>query len=170
MSGQENVCRSLLASGYWLIVLQVVPNGGNTDPPIPTFGRFCLEIFLNMLFLFLFCYAPLPIHLQLMHHPCTCMHRDEWRLTVLVHSAPSIRKHWSYVVVTLNTKCEMHPPREFPGYWWLFRMQHLSPYSARLHGWRKKKMNNSDFRPFQVCHFKTVNTHCYYYYRLGQAL
>ena len=35
-----------------------------------------------------------------------------------------------------------------------------------------KKVNyddNSDFRPFQVCRFKTVITHCYYYCRLGQA-
>ena len=41
-------------------------------------------------------------------------------------------KRWSYVAVTLNTKCEMHNPREFPSYWWLFQMQHLSRYSARL--------------------------------------
>ena len=48
-------------------------------------------------------------------------------------------------------------------------MQHLSHYSARLVEERKKR-NNSDFQPFQVCHFKIVNTHCYYYCRLGQTL
>ena len=46
-------------------------------------------------------------------------------------------------------------------------------YRIKVLGWLKKerkKMNNSDFRLFQVCHFKIVATHCYYYCRLGQAL
>ena len=62
----------------------------------------------------------------------------------------TIEKCWSYVAVTLKTKFEMHTAREFPGYWWLFRMQHLSRYSARLVEERRKMMNNSDFRLFQV--------------------
>ena len=44
-------------------------------------------------------------------------------------------------------------------------MQHLSHYGARLVGEERKKerkMNNSEFQPFQVCHFKIVNTHCHY--------
>ena len=59
-----------------------------------------------------------------------------------------------------STKFEMHTPREFPGYWWLFWMQHLLRYSARLVEKRRKKMMyDSNFRPFQVCHFKIVTTH-----------
>ena len=50
-------------------------------------------------------------------------------------------------------------------------MQHVSHYGARLaeERRRKKKLNNSDFRLFQVCHFKIVTTHYYMYYysRLG---
>ena len=56
--------------------------------------------------------------------------------------------------------------REFRDYWWLFRMLHVSRYGARV---GKEMMNNSDFRPFQVCRFKIVTTHCYYYCRLGKA-
>ena len=51
-------------------------------------------------------------------------------------------------------------------------------YRVTALGWLKKKerkkerkkISNSNFRPFQVCHFKIVTTHCYYYCRLGQAL
>ena len=64
----------------------------------------------------------------------------------LIHSALTIEKRWSYsyVTVTLKIKFEMHTPREFPGYWWLFRTQYLSRYSAI--GWLKKEwlMKNSD--------------------------
>ena len=34
----------------------------------------------------------------------------------------------------------------------------------------RKKMNDSDFWPFQVCPFKIVTVRCHYYCRLGQAL
>ena len=40
-------------------------------------------------------------------------------------------------------------------------MLHVSRYGARPAEERKKKMNNSDFRPIQVCYFKIVTTHCY---------
>ena len=33
-------------------------------------------------------------------------------------------------------------------------MQHLSHYGARL--FEERKMNNSDFQLFQVCHFKLI--------------
>ena len=41
-------------------------------------------------------------------------------------------------------------------------------YRVMALGWLKKekkekKKNNSDIRPFQVCNFKIVTTHCYYY-------
>ena len=91
----------------------------------------------------------------------------------LIYSAPTIEKCRSYVADTLKTKRKSTTSKEFPCYWWLFLTQHLSRYSARLVEERRKKerkMNNSDFRPFQVCYLKIVTTHCYYYYRLGQAL
>ena len=37
-------------------------------------------------------------------------------------------------------------------------MQRLSNYSTRLVEERRKMMNNSDFQPFQVCHFKIVTS------------
>ena len=46
-------------------------------------------------------------------------------------------------------------------------------YRIMALGWLRKErkmMNNSDFRPFQVCHFKIATTYCYYYCRLRQAL
>ena len=56
-------------------------------------------------------------------------------------------------------------------------MLHVLHYGARLAEEKKKerkkegkKMNDSGFRPFQVCHFKIVTTCCYYYCRQGQAL
>ena len=52
----------------------------------------------------------------------------------LVHSATTIEKCWSYVRVTFKTKFEMHIPREFPGYWWLFRMHCITAL-----GWLKKE-------------------------------
>ena len=49
-------------------------------------------------------------------------------------------------------------------------MLHVLRYGARLVEEERKKEEDSDFQPFQVCHFKIVTTHCYYYCRLGQAL
>ena len=95
-------------------------------------------------------------------------------------SAPSVfpaKNRRSEIAVTLKAKLKWTIFREFPGYLWLFWTQHLSRCGARLveeerrkKERRKKKMNNSEFRSFQVRHFKIVTTHCYYYYRLGQAL
>ena len=134
-------------------------------PPIPTFGRFLLEIFLNFLFLLFFVTRCCPRT----HGLCIiCARAPTNGVQQLIHSASMIEKHWSYVTATLKTKSKSTTPREFPGYWWLFRTQHLRRYSARLV--EERKMNNSDFQPFQVCHFKIVTTHWYYYCRLGQTL
>ena len=62
----------------------------------------------------------------------------------LIHSAPMIEKRWSYVAVTLKTKRKSTTPREFPGYWWQFRMQHFSRYGARLVEERKKERKKED--------------------------
>ena len=40
----------------------------------------------------------------------------------------------------------------------------------RQTGWRRKKMNNSEFQQFQVGHLKTVSTHYYCCCRLGQPI
>ena len=106
------------------------------------------------------------MHLRLMRHLRT--YTDEWHPTANT-LCPTIEKHLRYVTVMLKTKHKSTTPREFPGYWWLFQTQHLTRYSARLVE-ERKKMNNSDFRLFQVYHFKIVTTYCYYYCRLGQAL
>ena len=52
-------------------------------------------------------------------------------------------------------------------------MLHVSQYRARLAEERKKEeemTNDSNSRPFQVCHFKIVTTRYNYYCRLGQVL
>ena len=98
-------------------------------PPIPTFGRFLLEIFLNFLFLLFFVTRCRPRTCGW----CVIRARAPTNgVQQLTHSAPTIEKRWSYVAVTLKTKRKSTIPREFPGYWWLFRTQHLSRYSARL--------------------------------------
>ena len=79
----------------------------------------------------LFCYTVLPMHLRLMRYASAHMHRQNG-VQKLIHSAPTIEKCWVYVAVMLKTKHKSTTPREFPGYWWLFWMQHLSHYSARL--------------------------------------
>ena len=97
-------------------------------PAISTFGRFLL-----IFFLFLVSepfYAVPPTHLQLMRH--SSIGAPTNGVQQLVHSAPMIEKCLSYVTVALKTKFEMHNPREFPGYWWLFLTQHLSHYGAGL--------------------------------------
>ena len=80
-------------------------------------------------------------------------------------------KRWSYVAFTLNTKLKCTSQENFLATGGCFeRNIHLSRYSARLGRKKKKKMNNSEFRLFQVCYFKTVSAHCYCYCRLGRAL
>ena len=71
-------------------------------------------------------------HLQLMirhMHMCT----SEWLITV--RSASSIfrtRKRKRSVPVMLKAKLKWTIPRAFHDYWWLFRMLHVSRYSAWL--------------------------------------
>ena len=91
--------------------------------PYISSSAFLLEIFLNLLFLLFFVTRC---------RPSTCgwcvirARAPTNGVQQLVHSAPTIEKRWSYVTVTLKTKFGMHTPSEFPGYWWLFWMQHLS--------------------------------------------
>ena len=37
-------------------------------------------------------------------------------MKLIMHSAPTIKKRWSYVAVKLTTKHKSTTPREFPGY------------------------------------------------------
>ena len=108
-----------------------------------------------------------------MRHPSTCPH-DRIALELSCRSYA-------------QNKAQSTIPTEFFGYWWLFRTQHLLRYSARLVEEMKVdgrspsstvprlrtssahlEWKMTDFRPFQVCHFKMVTTHCYYYCRLGR--
>ena len=100
----------------------------------PTHPYISFRIFLNFLFLLFF---------VMRHRPCTwgwcviCAHAS-WRMASICASTlcPLDQKvlelHVQYVTCTLNTKFETHTPGEFPGYWWLFRTQHLLRNGARL--------------------------------------
>ena len=133
-------------------------------PPIPTFGRFILEIFKSSCFCS-FCYVVQPTHLWLMHHLHKCT--NKWRPTAN-KLYPMIEKRWSYVTVMLKTKHKKTQNSLATG-----GCFECNTYRITALGWLKKerkKMNNSEFRLFQVCHFKIVTTHCYYYCRPGQTL
>ena len=114
-----------------------------------------------------------PTHLQLMHHLRTCAPTNG--IQQPEHSAPSLPRKKS-----ASSKSQLHskqssnepPPENFMVIGGCFKCY---THHVTVLGWlkkeeRKKKMNNSDFRPFQVWHFKIVPTCCYYYCRLGQAL
>ena len=89
-----------------------------------------VEIFLNFFFSALFCYAVLPTHLWLMRHHARAPTNG---VQQLVHSAPTIEKHWSELCHSYaQNKAQKHHPREFSGYWWLFWTQNLWHYSTRL--------------------------------------
>ena len=119
------------------------------------------------------------MHMQLMHHPRTCASTNGVQQPV--HSAPSVSSIKKVQVLSpsyVQSKARMnHPYAEnflaIGGYFECYTLR----YSTRLPEERKrtkkkerKKMNNSDFQLFQVCHFKIVTTRSYYYCRLGQAL
>ena len=67
----------------------------------------------------LFCYALWPTHCR----SCTCGRciiraraLTKWHPTANT-LCPTIKKCWSYVAVTLKTKCKSTTLREFHGYW-----------------------------------------------------
>ena len=158
-------CSNVVECALLVCVLcQPVPP--SIHPSLHLYGRFLLEIFLIPCFCFFVMWC----------RPHTCgwciihAHTPTNGVQQLVHSAPTIEKRWSYVAVTLKTKCKSTTPREFPGYWWQFWTQHFSRYGTRLVEERKKEDERFWFWPFQVCLFKMVTVHCHYYCRLGQAL
>ena len=76
-------------------------------PPIPTFGKFLLEIFLNFLFLLFLLRGA--AHALAVDVSSAHMH---WQNGVqqLVHSVLTIEKRWSYVAVNLCSKQSAKPP------------------------------------------------------------
>ena len=52
----------------------------------------------------------------------------------------------------LKAKLKMTIPREFPGYWWLFRWQHLLCYGARLVAEDRKKETKKMIKSDAVLH------------------
>ena len=62
-------------------------------------------------------------------YPSTCT--DEWLPTVSTVGLPS-KKAQVLSQSHAQIEAQIDHPREFPGYWWLFRMQHVSRYGARL--------------------------------------
>ena len=112
-----------------------------------------------------------PTHSRLMRHSIA----HEWHptaSTLCPLSLPHRKAHMVSLDFAQNdSKLKRTIPREFSDCWWLFRTLHISHHGARLvEEKRKKNMKNSDFQLLQVCHFKILYTHCYYYCRLGRAL
>ena len=131
-----------------------------------------LVINLNFLFLLflktciLFVTQCRPWFSQLMHHPSTCT--DEWRPTASTLCLLSLPCKRAGGKSQLRSKRSSNEPflENF-----LTTGSYFELYMYRVMGWRRrKKMNKSESLLFQVCHFKIVTTHCYYYCRLGQAL
>ena len=90
------------------------------QPHIPTFGRFLLEIVLK----FLLRGSAHALAVLRMHAPTNGVQQ-------LIH-CPHDRKALNLSFSYAQNKAQKHHPREFPGYWWLFQMQHLLRYSTRL--------------------------------------
>ena len=104
-------------------------------PPIPTFGRFLLEILLNFLFLLFFvtwCH-PRPCSYCIIH-----AHEPTNGIQQLIHSAPTIEKRWSYVAVTLKTKRKSITPENSLSTGGCFE---CNTYHVTVLGWLKKKRN-----------------------------
>ena len=105
---------------------------------------------------------------------CGWSARDvHWRMasTTSTHCPLSLLRKKAQAVSPsyAQNKALKNIPREFHGYWWL-----LEHYTYRVTALglaeERKKEQFWLFRPFQVCLFKIVTTHCYYYCKLGQAL
>ena len=102
--------------GGWMETLadKVHKQGDHIHPPIPTFGRFLLEIVLNFLFL-LFLLRGTATHLRLMRHSRT--YTDEWRpatSTLCSHDRKALELCRSYAA---QNKAQKHYPQRIP--WWL---------------------------------------------------
>ena len=106
------------------------------------------------------------IHVWCCPYSCTCglchprMCSPTNGVQQLVHFGPSVfPAKKCRCSVMFKTKFEMHIPREFPDYWWLFWLLYVPCYGTRLDEKRTKKknewkMNNPDFWPLQVCTLK----------------
>ena len=104
-----------------------------------------------------------PTHLQLMHYPRTC---EPTGFQQPVHSAPyslfSCKKAQAIHVSPsyAQSKAQMDHPQIIL---WLLHGGCFKCYTYcnMALGWlkKKKKVNNSDFQPFQVCHFKVAPIH-----------
>ena len=142
-------------------------------PAIPTSARFLLEIFLNFLFLFFFSVLSKRIVTVNRITSTKCFltyHNTKWRPTAsLLKSAP--RKS-AGVKSELRSKLSTKAPSQEDSLATGGSFKR-NTYRVTALDWLKKerkKMNDSEFRPFQVCHFKIVTTRCHCYCRLGQAL
>ena len=110
------------------------------------YNKFCLCFFQ----LVLTSYTVLPMHLQLMGHPCTCTDQQ------LVHWAFPVKKCTSSKSQLRSKQSSMIHHQIIPIYWWQFWMKHLLCCCARLAEERRKrkKMNNSVFNCLRVATLK----------------
>ena len=98
------------------------------------------------------------IKLQLMCHPILARALTNG-VQQLIHSAPSVffaKNHRSEVAVMLKMKLKQPILRGFPGYWWLFWMQHLSRYSTRLFEEERKRWTIPIFDHFRLVNIEQV--------------
>ena len=120
------------------------------DPPIPTFGRFLLEIFL------ISCFCSFLLR-GAAHALAVSAHVHQQNgVQQLIHSAPTIEKRWSYVAVTLKQNAKAPPPKNSLATGDTFDS---NTFLVTALGWLKKerkKMTNSDFWPFQVNRYCTL--------------
>ena len=78
----------------------------------------------------------------------------------LIHSAPTIEKQLELCHSYAQNKAQKHYPKRIP--WLLVALSNSNTFLITALDWLKKerkKMNNSDFWPFQVCPFKIVTVH-----------
>ena len=105
---------------------------------------------------------------QLMRHSHMCAPMNSFHQPI--HTAPSVFKYTSGKSQLCSKQSSNEPsPVIFMAVGGCFECYTHYGTSLAEERRRRKKLNNSDFLQFQVCHFKIVTTHRYYYCRLGQA-
>ena len=145
---------------YWTSWLCTLSASAFTHWAIPTSARFLFRhLYGDFLFyknLLTICYMCRLTLLQLMHHPRMCGPTNGFQQAV--HSLPSKRS--ASVKSRLCSKQNSNGPSP-ENLMTIGGCFECYMYRVTVLGWlekekRKKKINNSDFRPFQVCHFKIV--------------
>ena len=62
-------------------------------------------------------------------------------------------------LICCYTQNEAQNAFPFPGYWWLFRTQHVSRYGTRKKGRKKQEEKEQERRSFNYFWFATLNSY-----------